>query len=118
MIDNMYNFDTEEVEKGSAVDLGQSLLAQKQKRLAESQKEQEKFAQGIAVAEFAVGAGKWALDEKSKEFDINQSALKNKYLSTMKSAQSMINVANVINRTKSIWSNWFCISYGSFIIMG
>ena len=43
MIDNMYNFDTEEVEKGSAVDLGQSLLAQKQKRLAESQKEQEKL---------------------------------------------------------------------------
>ena len=118
MIDNMYNFDTEEVEKGSAVDLGQSLLAQKQKRLAESQKEQEKFAQGIAVAEFAVGAGKWALDEKSKEFDINQSPLKNKYLSTMKSAQSMINVSNVINSDKygGNYTNYLIDTYLPFAL--
>jgi len=89
-----------QAKEGSAVDFGQSLLADKQRRLAKAKSEQDRFAKKIAIAQFGAGAGKWALDEKAKDFDINQANLKSQYLSTMNSAKSMINVADVINSDK------------------
>jgi hypothetical protein len=91
---DILNFESEE---GSATELGQSLLAGKQQRLAKAKSEQDRFAKKIAIARFGVKATKWSLDEQAKEFDISQAPLQNRYISTMESAKSMINVADVIN---------------------
>lgn len=96
MADN-YSYLDFEAKQGTAAEFGMSLLASKQERQAKEARKQDRFAKKLLIAQGALGVGKWALDQRAKDFNLSQAGVKNTYLAMMEDTKSAMTMANTIN---------------------